>query len=290
MSSRLSTDKATFTRVSPGVYSLTASTSTLSVPIEIAVVGDKITPLTFLDAAEAILRETGTENGLHFREIARLDIEQNLIATKGLTPDATMSAQLGTDIAQRALRGESQRFAKVGRGIFALARQAESSLRHDVETHNEKVRNRLLTKLKEMDPDTFEAVITVLLERMGFEDVEKTSRSNDGGIDVFGNLVVADVIKTRMAVQVKRWADNVPRPIVQQVRGSLGVHDQGLIIATGDFSKGAMEEANKPNAVLVALMSGEQVVNLLIQFGIGVDKTPITILALSSDPISPPAD
>jgi restriction system protein len=201
-----------------------------------------------------------------------------------------MSAQLGTDIAQRALRRESQRFAKVGRGIFALARQAESSLRHDVETHNEKVRNRLLTKLKEMDPDTFEAVITVLLERMGFEDVEKTSRSNDGEIDVFGNLVVADVIKTRMAVQVKRWADNVPRPIVQQVRGSLGVHDQGLIITTGGFSKGAMEEADKPNAVLVALMSGEQVVNLLIQFGIGVDKTPITILAHSSDPISPPTD
>ncbi len=141
-----------------------------------------------------------------------------------------------------------------------------------------------------MDPDTFEAVITVLLERMGFEDVEKTSRSNDGEIDVFGNLVVADVIKTRMAVQVKRWADNVPRPIVQQVRGSLGVHDQGLIITTGGFSKGAMEEADKPNAVLVALMSGEQVVNLLIQFGIGVDKTPITILAHSSDPISPPTD
>ena len=69
-----------------------------------------------------------------------------------------------------------------------------------------------------------------------------------------GTLVVGDVIRTRMAVQVKRWKHNVQAPIVQQVRGSLGTHEQGLIITTSDFSAGAREEAARPDAVPVGLM------------------------------------
>ena len=57
-----------------------------------------------------------------------------------------------------------------------------------------------------------------------------TGRSGDGGIDVRGTLVFGDVIRTRMAVQAKRWRGNAQAPIVQQVRGSLGTHDQRLII------------------------------------------------------------
>ncbi len=52
-------------------------------------------------------------------------------------------------------------------------------------------------------------------------------------------MVTGDVVRTRMAVQVKRWKANVQAPAVQQVRGSLGAHEQGLIITTSDFSKGA---------------------------------------------------
>jgi restriction system protein len=35
----------------------------------------------------------------------------------------------------------------------------------------------------------------------------------------------------------------VQAPVVQQVRGSLGAHEQGLIITTSDFSTGARSEA-----------------------------------------------
>jgi len=35
-----------------------------------------------------------------------------------------------------------------------------------------------------------------------------------------------------MAGQVKRWKRNVQAPMVRQVRGSLGTHEQGLIITT----------------------------------------------------------
>ena len=73
--------------------------------------------------------------------------------------------------------------------------------------------------------------------------------------------VVGDVIRTRLAVQVKRWKSNVQAPVIQQVRGSLGTHEQGLIITTSDFSKGAREEATRANATPVGLMDGEQLVD-----------------------------
>jgi restriction system protein len=66
-----------------------------------------------------------------------------------------------------------------------------------------------------------------------------------------------------------------------QVRGSLGAHEQGLIITTGDFSKGAKDEATRPDAVPVALMNGEQLVVLMVQHEVMVARRPHDILDLS---------
>jgi restriction system protein len=129
----------------------------------------------------------------------------------------------------------------------------------------------------------FEELIGRLLVALGFQEVVVTGRSGDGGIDVRGTLVVGDVIRTRMAVQVKRWRGNVKAPIVQQVRGSLGTHDQGLIITTSDFSSGARAEAERVNAVPVALMNGEQLVRLLVEHEIGVRRVPYDLIEMSSE-------
>jgi restriction system protein len=83
-----------------------------------------------------------------------------------------------------------------------------------------------------------------------------------------------------MAVQAKRWKHNVQAPIVQQVRGSLGTHEQGLIITTSDFSAGARTEAQRPNAVPVALMNGNQLVALLVEHEIGVRRTEHYLIEL----------
>lgn len=53
-----------------------------------------------------------------------------------------------------------------------------------------------------------------------------------------------------MAVQVKRWKSNIQSTVVQNVRGSLGASERGLIVTTSDFSKGAREEAKRAEAVL----------------------------------------
>jgi restriction system protein len=134
-----------------------------------------------------------------------------------------------------------------------------------------------------MSPAGFEALVRQLLVALGFEEVELTPISGDGGIDVRGTLVVGDVVRTRMAVQVKRWKGNVGAPIVQQVRGSLGTHEQGLIITTSDFSRSAYAEAQRPDAIPVALMNGKQLVALLVENDIGVRRTSYDLIELGEE-------
>jgi restriction system protein len=140
-----------------------------------------------------------------------------------------------------------------------------------------------------MPPAEFETLVGTLLAKLGFEDVTVTSVSNDGGIDVRGTMVTGDVIRTRMAVQVKRWKNNIQAPTVQQVRGSLGTHEQGLVITTSSFSKGAREEAERPDATPVALMDGEQLVRLLVENDIGVRREDYALLELADGHPSDPA-
>jgi restriction system protein len=86
-----------------------------------------------------------------------------------------------------------------------------------------------------------------------------------------------------MAVQAKKWriGNNVQAPDVQRVRGSLGTHDQGLIITTSDFSPGARKEAERADAVPVALMNGEQFAALSATYGLGVNRHTHEIFELS---------
>jgi restriction system protein len=236
--------------------------------------------LSFADAAEQILLQFGAGQPMHYRDITQRAIELNLITTRGQTPHVSLYSQISTEIHRQAERGETPRFIKLGRGLFGLSRRGGKGLPHRIEQHNVDVRRKLRERLHAMSPAEFEALIGQLLVAIGFADVSVTNYSGDGGIDVRGTLVVGDVIRTRMAVQVKRWRQNVQAPVVQQVRGSLGAHEQGLIITTGGFSSGARDEAEVPDRDPVALMDGDQLVALLVQHNLGVRREPYSLLHL----------
>ena len=236
--------------------------------------------LSFTDAAEAVLEQFGHQQPMHYRTITEKALALGLVNTKGLTPEASLYAQVLTETRRRARRGEPPRFVMHGKGMIGLAKWVTGGLAFQIEQHNDGVRKKLLAQLLTMDPAEFEALIVQLLVALGFDDVTMTPASGDGGVDVRGTLVVGDVIRTRMAVQVKRWKRNVQAPTVQQVRGSLGTHEQGLIVTTSDFGKGARAEAERSNAVPVALMHGEQLVRLLVENDIGVHRTKYDLIEL----------
>ncbi|MDB5297569.1 MAG: restriction endonuclease, partial [Phycisphaerales bacterium] len=248
--------------------------------------------LSFNDATERVLETSGGRTPMHYRRIARRALDLGLVATAGRTPEATLYAQVIQENQRRTRRGEPPRFATHGKGYIGLAKWMATGLAFQIEQHNAGVRKRLRAQIGAMPPADFEALVGTLLSRLGFADVTVTGRSGDGGIDVRGTMVTGDVVRTRMAVQVKRWRQNVQAPVVQQVRGSLGAHEQGLIITTSGFGTGARAEAERADATPVALMDGEQLVKLLVENDIGVRRARYDLIELrrdeDGDPPTPP--
>lgn len=242
--------------------------------------------LSFNDAAEVVLDRYSNKQPMHYRDITEKMLELDLIHTEGQTPEATLYAQILTEINRQTRRGETPRFVKHGKGYIGLRKWLGYGLTFQVQRHNADVRKKLLSQLKSksLSPAEFEALVAKLLIFLGFEDVVVTKISNDGGIDVRGTLVVGEAIKIQMAIQAKKWQTNVQSPTVQQVRGSLGSHEQGLIITTSDFSKGAIAESKRPDATPVALMNGKQLVDLLIEHDIGIRRTPLDLLEIEETP------
>lgn len=230
---------------------------------------------SFTDCAQRVLEEFSGKKPMHYREITEKALQKGWLVTGGKTPEATMYAQVITEIKRQQKRGDRPRFVQHGRGYVGLSQWMGRGLAFQIEQHNHQVRKALRERLLAMKPGEFEELISQLLAEMGFEMVEVTKLSGDGGIDVRGTLVIGDVVRIKMAVQVKKWKlkKNIQSPDVQKVRGSLGVHEHGLIITTSDFSPGAIKESTQANKTPIALMNGDQLVMLLMEHGIGVHRS-----------------
>lgn len=199
-------------------------------------------------------------------------LAQKLIAPQGLTPEATMGSRLYTDAKQ-----EGSHFVRTGKGVFGLAQWQPRGIDAHVAEINAATRKQLTRLVLTMPPERFEVLIRELLIRMGFDEntVKVTPYSGDGGIDVTGVYRAAGLTKMSAAVQVKRWKGNVGAPVVTQLRGSLQVHQQGIIITTSDFSKSARAEAEAPNKTRIGLINGAELIDLLVKHQVGVVKRPL---------------
>ena len=120
---------------------------------------------------------------------------------------------------------------------------------------------------------------------LGFEEetIKVTRYGGDGGIDVRGILKAGGITEVNATVQAKRWKKNIQAPVVQALRGSLTVHEQGIIITTSDFSSGATKEAGEAGKARISLINGEQLLDLLIKHGIGVTAEQHTIYSLDEE-------
>ena len=134
----------------------------------------------------------------------------------------------------------------------------------------------LLDVLKGLPPYGFELIYGRLLRKHGFEDVEVTQRSRDGGIDGYGLLRLSPFVSLRVAFQAKRFKDVVSRSSVGEFRNALlGRAEKGVFITTGRFTTDAESEASRDGVVPIELIDGEQLVQLFQDAGIGVKPKTI---------------
>lgn len=239
--------------------------------------------MNLADAAVEILRRHGAGRPMHYRRITELALDEGLIVSQGLTPEASLNAAVTTEIARRVRNGEQPLLLAYGRGLYGLAaHRVASEIEDAILRNNDDVRGRLLEELLEMDPKAFEGLIGRLLMSLGFVEVEVTSYSNDGGIDVRGTLAVGGVTNVKTAIQVKRWSKNVPGRTVRELRGGLSPHERGLIITTSDFTKDARHESEISDRAPISLVDGARLVRLLVEHEIGVLGTQAHVLRLDA--------
>lgn len=132
---------------------------------------------------------------------------------------------------------------------------------------------QLLAKLRNTDPYKFEHMMVQLLNQMGYKGTDGqslvTQKSNDGGID---GIINQDPLGLQtIYVQVKRYAENnvVGSPEIDSFSGALRRKraDRGVFITTSSFTSGAKEAAKQLN---IALVDGEMLTNLMVQYKVGV--------------------
>lgn len=168
---------------------------------------------------------------------------------------------------EEALGGDEQQ------ELWTLAKKQEASVR-------ESMRELLL----DMDSFAFEHLVKRLLEEMDYQNVEVTTRSGDGGVDVIAEIELG-ITSVREVVQAKRHRRTIQRKDLDALRGSLYRFNavRGTIIATSRFSKGTEEAAFAGGAAPITLIDGDKLIDLLIEHGIGVRKRTLEVLAVDAD-------
>ena len=226
-----------------------------------------------LSAVEKVLEEYGNHNPMHYRDIAKKALSNGWLRKQKKSLSTLVNEELISDISSSKDGDHISRFYTKGNGYFGLLKWSESDLASLISDNNREIRKKLYTQLMKLSPKQFEKLVKMLLTKMGF-DSKTTKFSGDGGVDVRGILVISEVIRIKLAVQVKQLnSDNkVQVKVVRELRGALDNHEQGLIVTTSDFSLGAKDDAKGTARKPVDLINGDKLLDLLIKFEIGVQR------------------
>ena len=137
-------------------------------------------------------------------------------------------------------------------------------------------RTELAETLHSMDPYAFERLSMLLLRECGFSQVSVTKKSGDGGIDGTGKLRINGIFSFNVAFQCKRFVGSVSAGDIRDFRGSLTTDiEKGVFITTGTFTKAAREEASNAGKQQIDLIDGEEFINKLIEYRLGVREKTI---------------
>jgi restriction system protein len=132
-------------------------------------------------------------------------------------------------------------------------------------------RTSLLNLIKSLPPNGFERLSQRLLRESGFQKVEVTGKTGDGGIDGVGILQVNPFVSFNVLFQCKRYQGAVTPSQVRDFRGAMmGRADKGIIITTGTFTLEAKKEARRDGAPPIELVDGDILVQMFEQLQLGL--------------------
>ncbi len=195
-----------------------------------------------------------------------------------IAPDYTAKVELNTKeiVAYTINRNIQRRLNATVSTEVQNSEPNDSDPTNDYEEYPDEIkpwRQKLSEILQNMDPYGFERLTQRLLRECGFSQVEVTKKSGDGGIDGTGKLKINGIFSFNVAFQCKRYKGAVSAGDIRDFRGSLTTDiEKGVLITTGTFTKAAKEEATNPGKQQIDLIDGEEFINKIAEYGIGVKE------------------
>lgn len=156
----------------------------------------------------------------------------------------------------------------------------------------EAIYDEILQTILVKSPASFEKLVVLLLQRMGYGGEVKdsglvTQLSNDGGID---GVIKEDVLGFgRIHIQAKRYNLNsgIGRQDVQGFVGALAVaqSNKGIFITTSYFTSQAVEYVKSLNSsTTIILLDGRSLAEYIYEYGLGMQiEQTIEIKKMDSD-------
>ena len=144
------------------------------------------------------------------------------------------------------------------------------------EVLEQEIAPNLLEVLQSVTPIGFEYICKRLLREHGFESVNVTQATHDGGIDGYGTLELNPFVSIKVLFQCKRYKGTVSRAQVGDFRNAMiGRAEKGIILTTGTFSEDAKREASRDGAPPIELIDGKKLVDLFEKVELGLKPKTI---------------
>ncbi len=163
---------------------------------------------------------------------------------------------------------------------ISISQTPEETLEVAYQSIKKSLAQELRKKVIEQSPAYFEKLVVELLVRMGYggsiKDAGRATRlTNDEGID---GIIKEDKLGLDFIyIQAKRWdSQAVGRPDIQSFVGALDGQraNKGIFITTSRFAERAKEYV-KNITKKVILIDGEQLADLMIEYGLGVSTSAV---------------
>ncbi|CAK1243988.1 restriction endonuclease [Fructobacillus cardui] len=137
----------------------------------------------------------------------------------------------------------------------------------DISDSTESWKEELKVQLRKMDPNKFEKFSRRLIQEMGaqIDDEIGVKLSQDHGLDGYAYFVSDELRTTRVAIQSKRYNNQVGDKYIRDFRGSIqNGTDYGILITTDYFTPAAVKEAKDPSkSTPITLLDLDDVVDLV---------------------------
>jgi len=206
------------------------------------------------------------------------ELSKSRIGALARIDSSALRAELEYSNRRRAENGRPPLFEEIQPNVWSLAAASGNELANSYESldawqteHADTLRRAILDRLSEVDPDTLGSIITLLLDRMGYEDLVRHDNVGDELLTLAA-YAPRGLTGTRIAVRVLPPGVRVGREHVIALRGSLHNYtaNEGAIISVGGTHSGAREEVTVPNLAPISLVSVEDLADHLIRTGVGL--------------------